>query len=101
MSPEREPSEREHAVWDRVRRAATGMNHHRAKAALGEARKAAEEASAEGTNASDARTEVDEWERITDALADHAGSYDPAADPFVQGQLAARSHRARTSVRHD
>ncbi|MFH8391189.1 hypothetical protein [Streptomyces sp. NPDC018036] len=101
MSPEREPSEREHAVWDRVRRTATGMNHHRAKAALGEARKAAEEASAEGTAASDARTEVDEWERITDALADHAGSYDPAADPFVQGQLAARSHRARTSVRHD
>ncbi|WP_339127496.1 hypothetical protein WJM95_00895 [Streptomyces sp. f51] len=101
MSPEREPSEREHAVWDRVRRTATGMNHHRAKAALGEARKAAEEASAEGTAAPDARTEVDEWERITDALADHAGSYDPAADPFVQGQLAARSHRARTSVRHD
>ncbi|MFD8738803.1 hypothetical protein ACFV06_28385 [Streptomyces sp. NPDC059618] len=112
MSPEeREPTEREHAVWDRVRRAATGMNHHRAKAALGEARKAAEreaegeeavgEGPADGTKARDARTEADEWERITDALADHAGSYDPGTDPFVQGQLAARSHRVRTSVRHD
>ncbi|MEU6277043.1 hypothetical protein ABZ871_32260 [Streptomyces populi] len=99
MEPEREPSEREHAVWDRVRRTATGMDHHRAKAALDEARKAAEEGSADGGTAPDARTELDEWERITDVLADHAGSYDPAADPFVQGQLAARSNRARASGR--
>ncbi|MET7982112.1 MULTISPECIES: hypothetical protein [unclassified Streptomyces] len=103
MSPEpepseREPSEREHAVWDRVRRTATGMNHHQAKAALGDARKAAEERPEDGTAAPDARTEADEWERITDALADHAGAYDPATDPFVQGQLAARSNRARAST---
>ncbi|MFF3886528.1 hypothetical protein [Streptomyces sp. NPDC001914] len=106
MSPEpepseREPSEREHAVWDRVRRTATGMNHHRAKAALDDAREAAEAGSDGGTSASDAWTEVDEWERITEALADHAGSYDPAADPFVQGQLTARSRRAQTSARRD
>ncbi|MGW1069704.1 hypothetical protein ACWD4F_34985 [Streptomyces aureus] len=114
MSPEpqpseQEPSEREHTVWDRVRRAATGMNHHQAKEALGEARKAAEDAPDDGDTAADARTEAEEWERITDALADHAGAYDPATDPFVQGQLAARSNRgraavvgsARTSVRHD
>ncbi|MFI0967982.1 hypothetical protein ACH4S8_42550 [Streptomyces sp. NPDC021080] len=105
MSPEREPSEREpsereHAVWDRVRRAATGMNHHQAKAALGAARKAVEDTSADGGTTADTRTEADEWERITDALADHAGPYDPATDPFVQGQLAARSHRAPPAREH-
>ncbi|MFE2301626.1 hypothetical protein ACFXAW_25980 [Streptomyces sp. NPDC059445] len=104
MSPEPElsepePSEREHAVWDRVRRTATGMNHHRAKAALDDAKEAAEDAASGDAAASDARTEVEEWERITDALADHAGEYDPGTDPFVQGQLTARSHRARASVR--
>ncbi|MFD9461816.1 hypothetical protein [Streptomyces sp. NPDC060027] len=98
MSPEQEPSEREHAVWDRVRRAATGMNHHKAKAALDGARKAAEGGSPGEGQARDARTEADEWERITDTLADHAGSYDPATDPFVQGQLAARTNRAQASA---
>ncbi|MET9894646.1 hypothetical protein ABZZ47_31420 [Streptomyces sp. NPDC006465] len=98
MSPEQEPSEREHAVWDRVRRAATGMNHHEAKAALEEARRAAEDGSPGEGQAPDARAEADEWERITDTLADHAGSYDPATDPFVQGQLAARTHRAQASA---
>jgi hypothetical protein len=98
-SPEQEPSEREHAVWDRVRRAATGMNHHEAKAALGHAREAAEDSSSPtGRQALDARTEAAEWERITDTLADHAGPYDPAADPFVQGRLAARTHRARRAA---
>ncbi|MGC4987187.1 hypothetical protein ACLQ18_42525 [Streptomyces sp. DT193] len=99
MSQEPEPSEREHAVWDRVRRTATGMNHHRAKAALDEARKAAEESPSAGGTTPDTQTELDEWERITETLADHAGSYDPATDPFVQGQLAARSRRARASTR--
>ncbi|MCX5001530.1 hypothetical protein OHB05_02655 [Streptomyces sp. NBC_00638] len=98
MSPEQEPSERDHAVWDRVRRAATGMNHHEAKAALEEARKAAEGGAPGEGQTRDARTEADEWERITDTLADHAGSYDPATDPFVQGQLAARTHRAQASA---
>ena len=98
MSPEQEPSEREHAVWDRVRRAATGMNHHEAKVSLEQARKAAEDGSPGERQAPDARAEADEWERITDTLADHAGSYDPATDPFVQGQLAARTHRARASA---
>ncbi|MGW3818419.1 hypothetical protein [Streptomyces sp. NPDC005046] len=106
MSPEpepseQEPSEQEHAVWDRVRRAATGMNHHEAKAALEEARKVTEDSSPGDGQAPEARTEADEWERITDTLADHAGSYDPATDPFVQGQLAARTHRARASLRRD
>jgi hypothetical protein len=97
LSPEQEPSEREHAVWDRVRRAATGMNHHEAKAALADARKAAEDsASATGQQAPDAWTEAAEWERITDTLAGHAGSYDPATDPFVQGQLSVRNRHERT-----
>ncbi|MER5473252.1 hypothetical protein [Streptomyces sp. NPDC002685] len=95
MSPEHEPSEREHAAWERVRSAATGMNHHRAKAALDDARKAAADLSSPGRQTLDARAEADEWERITDTLADHAGSYDPATDPFVQGQLAALTHRAQ------
>ncbi|WP_329297795.1 hypothetical protein OG410_03840 [Streptomyces sp. NBC_00659] len=99
MSQEPEPSEREHAVWDRVRRTATGMNHHRAKAALDDARKAAEENPSAGGTAPDTQTELDEWERITETLADHAGSYDPATDPFVQGQLAARSHHAQAPTR--
>jgi hypothetical protein len=98
LSPETEPSEREHAVWERVGRVATGMNHHEAKAALEDALKAAEDRSPTGREALDARAEVDEWERITGTLADHAGAYDPAADPFVQGRLAARTHRARRAA---
>ncbi|MFJ6835782.1 hypothetical protein [Streptomyces sp. NPDC091209] len=96
--PESEPSEREHAVWERVGRAATGMNHHQAKAALDNARKTAEDRSATGRQPLDARAEVDEWERIADTLADHAGAYDPATDPFVQGRIAARTHRARRAA---
>jgi hypothetical protein len=95
LSPEPEPSALEHAVWERVCRAATGMNHHRAKAALDDARNAAADVSPTGRQALDARAEVEEWERITDALADHAGAYDPATDPFVQGRLAARTHRVQ------
>ncbi|MFF3420968.1 hypothetical protein ACFYW9_40995 [Streptomyces sp. NPDC002698] len=100
MSQEPEPSEREHAVWDRVRRTATGMNHHRAKAALDDARKAAEESPSAGGTTPDTQTELEEWERITETLADHAGSYDPATDPFVQGQLAVRSRRTPASKQH-
>ncbi|WRZ95007.1 hypothetical protein OHB54_41835 [Streptomyces sp. NBC_01007] len=96
MSPETEPSGREHTVWERVCQAATGMNHHQAKAALDDARKAAEDPSPTGRQALDAQAEAEEWERITDTLADHAGVYDPTADPFVQGRLAARTHRTRT-----
>jgi hypothetical protein len=98
LSPETEPSEREHAAWERVCRAATGMNHHEAKAALDDARKAAEDPSPTGRQTPDARTEVEEWERITDTLADHAGAYDPATDPFIQGRLAARTHRDRSTA---
>ncbi|MFG2313340.1 hypothetical protein ACGFS9_32490 [Streptomyces sp. NPDC048566] len=94
MSTEHEPSAQERAAWDRVCAAATGMNHHRAKAALEEARRTAEDAADAG-----ARAERDEWERITGALADHAGSYDPEADPFVQGRLTARSNRAQAAAR--
>lgn len=99
LSTEHEPSAEERAAWDRVREAATGMNHHQAKAALEDAERAAEDRPADGRESSGARAELDEWVRITDTLADHSGSYDPATDPFVQGQLTARTNRARASVR--
>lgn len=99
MSTEHEPSGQEHAAWDRVRDAATGMNHHQAKAAFEKAEQAAGDGASEGRESPGTRAELDEWERITDTLADHAGSYDPAADPFVQGQLTARANRAQASAR--
>ncbi|MEU9187511.1 hypothetical protein AB0D14_23815 [Streptomyces sp. NPDC048484] len=95
-----EPSEDERAAWARVRRSATGMRHHEAKEALEGARRAAEEAaeggSLVGRDALIAQAEIDEWERITEALFDHAGVYDTADDPFVQGELEGRAHHART-----
>ncbi|WP_051370669.1 hypothetical protein [Streptomyces sp. 142MFCol3.1] len=94
------PSEQEHAAWSRVRRTATGMGHHAAKNALVAARKAAEDDSLIGQDAFLARAVAEEWERIAETLADHAGTYDPADDPFVQGELAARAHQEETAV-HD
>jgi hypothetical protein len=94
-----EPSDEERAAWERVRRSATGMRHHEAKAALDAARKTARNGSLTGREALIARVEAEEWERVTDTLVDHAGPFDPAADPFVQGELAARALRARTSQR--
>ncbi|WP_328492228.1 hypothetical protein OHS59_05310 [Streptomyces sp. NBC_00414] len=89
-----EPSDGERDAWARVRRAAYGMRHHEAKIASEEARKAAEESSPGGREALIAQAEVEEWERITEALFDHAGEYDSADDPFVQGELEGRAHRA-------
>lgn len=99
LSTEDEPSGQEHAAWERVRDAATGMNHHQAKAACEEAERAAEDGTADERQSLAARAELDEWERITDTLSDHAGSYDPATDPFVQGQLTARANRAQAAAR--
>ncbi|MEW2162837.1 hypothetical protein AB0912_07525 [Streptomyces sp. NPDC007084] len=99
MSTEREPSATERAAWERVRAAATGMNHHQAKAAFEDAERAAAQRADDGPDPAAIRAELEEWERITGTLADHAGSYDPATDPFVQGQLTARANRARASVR--
>ncbi|MCX4572559.1 hypothetical protein OHB41_05020 [Streptomyces sp. NBC_01571] len=95
----REPSEEERAAWARVCRTATGMRHHEAKAALEDVREAARGGALTGQEALVVRAEVEEWERITEALADHAGTYDPDHDPFVQGELAARAHRTGTATR--
>ncbi|MFJ8934736.1 hypothetical protein ACIRL0_03340 [Streptomyces sp. NPDC102365] len=89
-----EPSEDERAAWERVRRSAKGMRHHEAKNAWDEARKAAEDGSRTGRDALIARAEAEEWERVTEALFDHAGAYDSADDPFVQGELEGRAHHA-------
>ncbi|MDU8992144.1 hypothetical protein [Streptomyces mirabilis] len=100
-----EPSDEERAAWARVRRSATGMCHHEARSALATARKAARGSSPTGRDAVVARAEVEEWERVTGTLADHAGPYDPADDPFVQGEQDARggpapiAPRARTLPR--
>lgn len=91
-----EPSEEERAAWTRVCRTATGMRHHEAKAALEAAREAAGNDALTERESLVARAEVQEWERITETLAGHAGTYDTAADPFVQGELAARADRAKT-----
>ncbi len=91
-----EPSEDERDAWARVRRSATGMRHHEAKDALDEARKAAEATSLTGREALIAQAEVEEWERIADALFDHAGVYDATDDPFVQGEAEGRAHHTST-----
>ncbi|MFS8197953.1 hypothetical protein ACLVWQ_04620 [Streptomyces sp. CWNU-52B] len=91
-----EPSEDERDAWTRVRRSATGMRHHEAKSALDRARRAAGDGSLTGRDALIARAEVEEWERITEALSDHAGVYDAADDPFVQGEAEGRTHHAPT-----
>jgi hypothetical protein len=85
------PTGDERAAWEDVRRRATGMSHHESKAARDAARHAARSHSLTGGEAVRAEAEVEEWERVTDALADHAGTYDPEIDPFVQGEKAART----------
>ncbi|MFG2618814.1 hypothetical protein ACGFXC_14510 [Streptomyces sp. NPDC048507] len=76
-----EPAPGESAARDRVRAEATGMAHHEAQDALEAARGAGEDPAV-----------VAEWERIGEHLADHGGPYAPESDPYVQGQLTARSH---------
>ncbi|MFG2474991.1 hypothetical protein [Streptomyces fagopyri] len=95
----REPSEEERAAWARVCRTATGMRHHEAKDALDAARETARGDTLTGQEALIARAEAEEWKRITEALADHAGTYDPDHDPFVQGELTARAHRTESAAR--
>ncbi|MFF2512594.1 hypothetical protein [Streptomyces sp. NPDC058086] len=89
-----EPSDEERAAWARVRRSATGMGHHEARSALAIALKAARSGGLTGRGAVVARAETEEWERVTETLADHAGPYEPADDPFVQGEQDARDGRA-------
>lgn len=89
-----EPADEERAAWARVRRSATGMGHHEARSALAVARKAARGGALTDRGAVVARAEAEEWERVTETLADHAGPYDPADDPFVQGEQDARDGRA-------
>lgn len=95
-----EPSAPEEAAWERVRRSATGMRHHEAKTATETARRIAEDAPRPGQDAVIARAEVEEWERITETLTVHAGSYDPESDPYVQGQRAGRARRYRAPIPH-
>ncbi|MFE2378487.1 hypothetical protein [Streptomyces sp. NPDC059398] len=91
------PTDEQRAGWHEVRQRARGLTHHQAKAALEAARRTADE-SARGAGGERGRArvqaEIEEWERITEALADHDGRYDPGADPFVQGELAGRADRA-------
>ncbi|KAA0941350.1 MULTISPECIES: hypothetical protein [Streptomyces] len=87
-----EPSEDEREAWARVRRTATGMHHHQAKEALEDARRTARDGTLTGRDARVARAEAEEWERITETLSVHAGAYDSADDPFVQGELEGRAH---------
>jgi hypothetical protein len=75
------------------------MCHHEARSALATARKEARGGSPTGRDAVVARAEVEEWERVTGTLADHAGPYDPADDPFVQGEQDARDGPAPVAPR--
>ncbi|MFF7203560.1 hypothetical protein [Streptomyces sp. NPDC008141] len=86
------PSPEEKAGWTAARQRAAGMTHHEAKAALEAAKKDAPDDAADAVRV---QAEIEEWERIVEALADHAGAYDPVADPFVQGELAGeQDHRS-------
>ncbi|WP_203600987.1 hypothetical protein [Streptomyces sp. SID10853] len=90
------PTDEQRAGWRGVQQRARGMTHHQAKAALEAAREAAERSPLDdGPERARSEAEIEEWERITDALADHAGYYDPEVDPFVQGELAGQSDRER------
>ncbi|ATZ25756.1 hypothetical protein SLAV_19660 [Streptomyces lavendulae subsp. lavendulae] len=76
-----EPGPGERAARDRVRAEAAGMTHPGAREALEAARAAGADPAV-----------VAEWQRIEEHLVDHGGPYSPASDPYVQGQLTARSH---------
>ncbi|WP_328535516.1 hypothetical protein [Streptomyces sp. NBC_00344] len=93
------PGDEEKAGCAEVRRRARGLTHHEAKAGLKEARSRLEGTGsgdrAQGDGAVRATAEVEEWERIVQLLADEAGAYDPAADAYFQGQLAARADHAK------
>lgn len=91
------PTDEQRAGWHSVQQRSKGLTHHQAKAALEAARLAAEKNSRhDGPERENTRAEaeIEEWERITEALADHAGRYDPDTDPFVQGELAGQADRA-------
>ncbi|MFD7080805.1 hypothetical protein ACFYXV_16485 [Streptomyces sp. NPDC002181] len=84
-----EPAAAEIDARRRVRDRATGMTHHKARAAL-----EAVLAAAGDLESADAavRAGAAEWQRITDLLSDHGGPYTPDTDAYVQGQLTARNH---------
>ncbi|EFL12898.1 hypothetical protein [Streptomyces sp. C] len=84
-----EPSPGEVEARNRVRAEAEGMTHHQAASALARALDAVGDAADADTAALAA---LAEWHRITDLLAGHGGPYTTGADPYAQGQLAARDH---------
>ncbi|MGW0555709.1 hypothetical protein ACWDZ6_16065 [Streptomyces sp. NPDC002926] len=88
-----EPIPATRAAWSSVREQATGMTHHEAKAALRAAQHSLEESSASDEQRERREFEEAEWQRIVESLADHDGPYDPASDPYVQGQLAGQQDR--------
>ncbi|MFD9220093.1 hypothetical protein ACFWDI_08715 [Streptomyces sp. NPDC060064] len=88
-----EPIPSARAAWSSVREQATGLTHHEAKAALRAVQHSLEESSAADEQRERRESEEEEWQRIVETLADHDGPYDPASDPFVQGELAGQQDR--------
>ncbi|MEW1636921.1 hypothetical protein AB0469_22930 [Streptomyces sp. NPDC093801] len=84
-----EPSAGEVEARNRVRAEAAGMTRHQAVTELERVLDAVGDAAAADAPT---RAAVAEWHRITELLAGHGGPYVPEADPYAQGQLAAR-HR--------
>ncbi|AZM87218.1 MULTISPECIES: hypothetical protein [Streptomyces] len=84
-----EPSPGEVEARNRVRVQAEGMTHHQAAAARDRVLEAVGDAAEADAPA---RAALAEWYRITELLAGHGGPYTTEADPYVQGQLAARDH---------
>lgn len=78
-----------------VRRRAHGMSHHEVVAAREEAER--QEPGTPGEADARARAESEEWERIEELLAVHAGAYDPDTDAFVQGTLAGEADRRKAA----
>ncbi|KMO96618.1 hypothetical protein [Streptomyces roseus] len=84
-----EPAAEEIEARRRVRDRATGMTHHKARAALEAVLAAAGDLE---TVDPAVRAGAAEWQRIADLLLDHGGPYTPDTDAYVQGQLTARHH---------
>ncbi|MFD7014819.1 hypothetical protein [Streptomyces sp. NPDC059161] len=90
------PTAAERAGREAVRHQAQGMGHHEAAQAFRRLAAAADSPSqAEVTGPADTAdegrrlAELAEWERIVGQLSLHAGTYDVASDPYVQGERAA------------
>ncbi|RCH67792.1 hypothetical protein DT019_16240 [Streptomyces sp. SDr-06] len=90
------PTEAERAGREAVRRLAQGMGHHEAAQAFRLLAAAPDSPSEDEPDGPAARhdggrrwAELAEWERIVGQLSLHAGTYDVASDPYVQGERAA------------